>query len=230
MTILVINSRVANLHSVVKALQLGGAAVQITDRYQDFAGARAIVLPGVGAFDAGMTALQQKDLIHPLQDWAAKGKPLLGICLGLQMLFERSAEGEKAGLGILKGDVQRLPALPAVPLPHMGWNRLEICGSASSASTSSASTSSAGDGWVLWQHLPAHPWVYFVHSYYVEPVDKMIVTATTDYGGFHPAVAVGQGNIMGLQFHPEKSGPIGLQILKNFVQYAGVLAETGNYG
>ncbi|MFN3361974.1 MAG: imidazole glycerol phosphate synthase subunit HisH, partial [Pseudanabaenaceae cyanobacterium] len=179
-------------------------------RYQDFAQARAIVLPGVGAFDAGMAALAAKDLIYPLQDWAAAGKPLLGICLGLQLLFERSAEGEKEGLGILNGEVRRLPSIPGVPLPHMGWNRLQI-----------------SPGGVLWQGLPPRPWVYFVHSYYVDPLDKSIVTATTDYGGFHPPVAVGQGNIMGLQFHPEKSGPIGLQILQNFVQYVAV--ARGDY-
>lgn len=212
MSIILIDSGIANIHSAAKALELWGTPVIITDRYHDFSQAKGIVLPGVGAFDPAMAALKHKDLIRPLQDWVAQGKPLLGICLGMQLLFNRSEEGESEGLGIVAGVVRRLPQVQDLPLPHMGWNQLEI-----------------KTNHLLWHHLPPNPWVYFVHSYYAEPTDPSIISATVDYGGYHPAVAIEQGNVMGLQFHPEKSATIGLQILQNFVQSVGLLPKEVNY-
>jgi glutamine amidotransferase len=212
MSIILIDSGIANIHSAAKALELWGTPVKITDRSEDFCQARGIVLPGVGAFDPGMAALKQKDLIHPLQDWVAQDRPLLGICLGMQLLFDRSEEGESAGLGIVSGVVRRLPQVKDVPLPHMGWNQLEI-----------------KRNHFLWHHLPPNPWVYFVHSYYAEPNNPSTISATVDYGGYHPTVSVTQGNVMGLQFHPEKSATVGLQILRNFVQSVGLLPKEVNY-
>lgn len=200
MTILLIDSGIANIHSAAKALELWGAEVKITDQSQDLQYAQALVLPGVGAFDAGMQALKQKDLIRPLQDWVQLGKPLLGICLGMQLLFDRSEEGNEPGLGIIPGTIRRLPEIPGMPLPHMGWNQLEL-----------------QTHHPLWHHLPTPAWVYFVHSYYAEPTDRATISATVNYGEFHPTVSVIKENIMGLQFHPEKSATAGLQILKNFV-------------
>ncbi len=212
MSILLIDSGIANIHSAAKALELWGAPVQITDRSEDFQDAQGIVLPGVGAFDAGMAALHAKNLVRPLQDWATQGKPLLGICLGMQLLFHRSEEGTKAGLGIIPGEVRRLPRIEGIPLPHMGWNQLEI-----------------HRDHFLWHHLPPRPWVYFVHSYYAVPADPSAISATVEYGGFHPAVAVQQGNVLGLQFHPEKSATIGLQILENFVRSLSPIPEQISY-
>lgn len=212
MTILLIDSGIANIHSAAKALELWGAEVKITDRWQDFSQAQAVLLPGVGAFDPAMQALKQKDLLHPLQDWVAQGKPLLGICLGMQLLFDRSAEGTEPGLGIIPGEIHRLPSIPSMPLPHMGWNQLEI-----------------HTNHYLWQNLPPLPWVYFVHSYYAEPADRSTISATVNYGGFHPAVAVVKDNVMGLQFHPEKSAASGLQILKNFVQSLSISPKEVSY-
>ncbi len=212
MSILIVDSGIANIHSAAKALELLGAEVKVTDRGTDFSQAQGVVLPGVGAFDPGMEALAQKDLIHPLQDWVGSGKPLLGICLGMQLLFDQSEEGQLPGLGIIPGVVRRLPQLPDVPLPHMGWNQLEI-----------------KQNHFLWHHLPPQAWVYFVHSYYADPKDSSTISATVNYGGHHPPAAVQQGNVVGLQFHPEKSAASGLQILRNFVQFVGLSPKEVSY-
>jgi glutamine amidotransferase len=145
--------------------------------------------------------LRSRDLEQPIKDIIASGKPFLGICLGLQILFESSAEGTQPGLGIIKGKVKRFVREPEITIPHMGWNQLELTQPKS----------------ILWEHLPPQPWVYFVHSYYVDPSEPQVRAATVTHGTQTVTAAIAQENLMAVQFHPEKSSNIGLQILSNFV-------------
>ena len=131
----------------------------------------------------------------------ASGKPFLGICLGLQILFESSAEGKEPGLGIVPGTVKRFQSEPGITIPHMGWNQLNLTQPACP----------------LWQQLPPNPWVYFVHSFYVDPADSSIRAATITHGSQTVTAAIARDNLMAVQFHPEKSSTAGLQILANFV-------------
>jgi glutamine amidotransferase len=131
----------------------------------------------------------------------ASGKPFLGICLGLQILFEASEEGKEPGLGVVAGTVRRFHPEPGITIPHMGWNQLELTQPESP----------------LWQQLPAQPWVYFVHSYYVDPIDPQLRAATITHGSQTVTAAIARDNLMAVQFHPEKSSTAGLQILSNFV-------------
>jgi imidazole glycerol-phosphate synthase subunit HisH len=199
--IAVIDYDMGNLHSVCKGLEKAGATPKITHSFKEIEQADAVVLPGVGAFDPAVQHLRARDLEQPIKDTIASGKPFLGICLGLQILFESSAEGTQPGLGIVKGKVKRFLPEPDITIPHMGWNQLEITQPKS----------------IMWEHLPAHPWVYFVHSYYVEPTDPQIRAATVTHGTQTVTAAIAQENLMAVQFHPEKSSNIGLQILSNFV-------------
>ncbi len=200
--ILIVDYGVGNLRSVQKALEHVGAPATISaDAATMEATARdpssAIVLPGVGAFGDGMRELQRRGLVDPLLRLARSGKPLLGICLGMQLLFERSEEmGEHKGLGLLPGQVLRFPPGP-LKVPHVGWNQLHprqhplLAGIADGAHT------------------------YFVHSYYAAPAEPGDVLATTDYG-LEFAAVVGRDQVWGAQFHPEKSQEVGLQLLANF--------------
>lgn len=185
-----------NLHSVQRALERLGAEVDPVHHAAAIAPCDALVLPGVGAFDPAMERLRATGLEEPLKASCAAGRPLLGICLGLQLLFEASDEGQAAGLGLLPGRVRALPRHPGHPIPHMGWAPL----------------------------LPAKPspllpageppaWVYFVHSYAAEPSDAALVTAWVDWAGTPVTAAVWQGVIAACQFHPEKSGPVGEAML-----------------
>ncbi|MFM7372688.1 MAG: imidazole glycerol phosphate synthase subunit HisH, partial [Sphaerospermopsis kisseleviana] len=160
-----------------------------------------IVLPGVGAFDPAMQHLRSRGLEQPIKDVIASGKPFLGICLGLQILFESSAEGTQPGLGIVRGKVRRFRPEPGIAIPHMGWNQLQLTQPRS----------------ILWEHLPHQPWVYFVHSYYVEPTEPQIRAAIVTHGSQTVTAAIAHENLMAVQFHPEKSSNIGLQVLSNFV-------------
>jgi glutamine amidotransferase len=189
----------SNLRSVQKALEFVGAQVEVTDNPAVVAQAKKLVLPGVGAFGAGMKALRERGLAEAVIAAANNHIPLLGICLGMQFLFEVSEEmGEHAGLGLVRGRVVRFPQNGLV-VPHMGWNQIE---------PTRAHPLLAG--------IAPGSYSYFVHSYYCEPTDAAATLATTDYG--HPfAAIVGQNNIYGIQFHPEKSQQVGLQILQNFV-------------
>jgi imidazole glycerol-phosphate synthase subunit HisH len=155
----------------------------------------------VGAFDPAMQHLRSRGLEEPIKEAIASGKPFLGICLGLHILFESSAEGTQPGLGIIKGKVRRFRSEPDITIPHMGWNQLEVTQPKS----------------ILWEHLPSDPWVYFVHSYYVDPTDPLIRAATITHGTQTVTAAIAHENLMAVQFHPEKSSNIGLQILSNFV-------------
>jgi imidazole glycerol-phosphate synthase subunit HisH len=199
--IAVLDYGMGNLHSVCKGLEKAGATPIITDSPKVIEQADAVVLPGVGSFDPAIQQLRKHCLEQPIKHALASGKPFLGICLGLQMLFESSEEGLEPGLGIIKGKVRRFRPEPDITIPHMGWNQLDFTQPKS----------------LLWEHLPPHPWVYFVHSYYVDPTDKNIRAATVNHGSQTITAAIAHDNLMAVQFHPEKSSNIGLQILSNFV-------------
>ena len=190
-----------NMRSVEKALiHLGEKPIVTRDR-EKILSADRIILPGVGSFGDAMENLEKFGLPDILKEAVDSGIPLLGICLGMQVLFEESEESKGVkGLGFLKGKILRIPAKEGLKIPHMGWNSLEY----------------PREG-RLFQDIPEHSNVYFVHSYYLKAEDEDIVTATADYGvKIHASVE--RGNVFGCQFHPEKSGEIGLQILKNFVE------------
>ncbi|MCL1464324.1 imidazole glycerol phosphate synthase subunit HisH [Argonema galeatum] len=199
--IAVVDYDMGNLHSVCKGLEKAGAIPKITDSPTDIAQADAVVLPGVGSFDPAVQQLRSRGLVEPIKQALASGKPFLGICLGLQILFDRSEEGNEPGLGIIPGIVRRFRPEPGLTIPHMGWNQLEFTQPKVS----------------LWQGLSSESWVYFVHSYYVDPVDPKICAATVTHGSQKVTAAIARNNLMAVQFHPEKSSTTGLQILSNFV-------------
>lgn len=200
--IAVIDYDMGNLHSACKGLERAGAKTQITDRSTDLEQADAVVLPGVGAFDPAMQHLRSRGLVEAICQVVASGKPFLGICLGLQILFEGSEEGSEPGLGIVAGTVKRFRPEPGITIPHMGWNQLEL----------------NQPQLPLWQQLTPQSWVYFVHSYYVDPIDPDIRAATVTHGTQAVTAAIARDNLVAVQFHPEKSSTAGLQILSNFVQ------------
>ncbi len=188
-----------NIKSVEKALQLLGEEVILTRDSEVLLAADKVILPGVGNFGDAMHNLKTFGLIPVIHEIAGRGTPFLGICLGLQLLFERSEESPGAeGLGLLKGEILRIPDNPGLKIPHMGWNSLKL----------------KNDG-RLFSGIGEEPYVYFVHSYYLKAEDEKIVKAVTEYGVQIDA-SVEQGNIFACQFHPEKSSDVGLQILKNF--------------
>lgn len=199
--IAVIDYDMGNLHSACKGLEKAGATPSITDCAAKILNADAVVLPGVGAFDPAMRHLRERDLEAPIKQAIAQGKPFLGICLGLQILFDGSEEGVEAGLGIVSGTVRHFKREPEITIPHMGWNQLEL----------------TQPQLALWQQLNPNPYVYFVHSFYVEPLDPSINAATVTHGTQTVTAAIARDNLMAVQFHPEKSSDNGLQILSNFV-------------
>lgn len=205
MEIAVIDYGIGNLRSVEKALQHLGLDAALTQDPADLRGAAKLVLPGVGAFGQCVTALRAHGFVEPLLERIAAGVPLLGICVGLQMLFERSEENpDVAGLGVLQGSVVRFngPAFSgpdALKVPQIGWNALEF----------------AQPVHPLFAGITPGSHVYFVHSYHACPVDAGAMLAWSDYGGRF-CCAAGRGNVAGVQFHPEKSQAVGLRILKNF--------------
>ncbi len=198
--IAVVDYDMGNLHSVCKGLENAGGTPQITDVPAEIEQADAVVLPGVGSFDPAIQHLRSRDLIGPVKDAIASGKPFLGICLGLQILFDSSEEGKEPGLGIIPGEVRRFKSEPGLTIPHMGWNTLELKQQVT-----------------LWQNLPVNPWVYFVHSYYVAPSEPTVQAATVTHGSQTVTAAIARGNLTAVQFHPEKSSSAGLQMLANFV-------------
>lgn len=200
--IAVIDSGVANLRSVANALKHLGATARIAHTPDDLDGADRIILPGVGAFAAGMAQLRSRGFVEPLRDRARQSVPILGICLGMQLLFERSEEmGEHEGLGLLKGSIVRFP-VDGPKVPHIGWNQLRQYGAPP-----------------LLKGVPAGSYAYFVHSYYAQVASPDMILADTSYGIDFPAV-VGQGSVYGAQFHPEKSQYTGLKLLANFMEMA----------
>ena len=198
----VIDYGAGNLRSVVHALKhLQAHNMRLVEHGSELDGASKIILPGVGAFGAGMEQMRQRDLVMPLLDAFARGIPYLGICVGMQMLFDFGEEmGEHEGLGIIPGRVIRFPEFPDRKVPHMGWNQLDV-----------------QERSALFQGLDKRSHVYFVHSYYCAPEDAGAIIASVDYG-VEFAAAVQSGNIYGVQFHPEKSQRNGLRILNNFLR------------
>jgi imidazole glycerol-phosphate synthase subunit HisH len=194
-----------NLRSVEKALKKVGADVRVTREPKGMVGASAVVLPGVGAFDDCLNAMQRQDLLAGVKDFIQTGKPFLGICVGYQALFEKSEEFNSCavGLNIFKGKVRRFSETPGLKIPQIGWNQIDI----------------AQTNCPLFKNIADASYVYFVHSFFPEPLDDSVVATRTIYGDTF-ASSVWKDNIFATQFHPEKSQGIGLQLLKNFVDLA----------
>lgn len=197
--ITIVDYGMGNLRSVQKGFEKVHAAARISNSPEEIATAEKLVLPGVGAFRDAIAELKRLNLVEPLLDALAKDRPFLGICLGLQLLFDVSFEdGEHRGLGVIPGEVRRFESAPGFKVPHMGWNTLDVV---------RPNPLLAG--------LPDPPSVYFVHSYHVVPTDSSVIATQTAYG--NPFVSmVSRGRLFATQFHPEKSQRVGLKLLENF--------------
>lgn len=199
--IAIIDYGMGNIHSVNKALQLFGARTIITNKSEEILGSEKVVLPGVGAFDDAMLELKKQNLIPVINEGIKNKKPFLGICLGMQLLFESSEEAKKAkGLGIFKGIVKRFGDKQGLKVPHIGWNQIK----------------KLSNECPLLKDIDDKSHVYFCHSYYPMPKQKKDIVSTCDYG-LEFASIVWQDNVYGVQFHPEKSQKVGLKMLENFV-------------
>ncbi|MCI8980495.1 MAG: imidazole glycerol phosphate synthase subunit HisH [Clostridia bacterium] len=197
--IAIIDYGAGNLHSVKNALDFLGAESKITGSTSEILSADKVILPGVGAFGSAMNALTASGLKEVIFEVADKGTPLLGICLGLQLMFEKSEEApDVKGLGLFKGTIVKIPDR-GLKIPHMGWNDIEV----------------VKDSRIL-HNIGENPFVYFVHSYYLNASDESVVSAYTHYGE-RLGIAVEKDNVFATQFHPEKSGETGMKILKNFI-------------
>lgn len=205
MNILVIDYGSGNLRSVRNALEATGGKSLVSNDPQEISVADAIIIPGVGAGTTAMQAIRHKHLVDPIRNFARSGRPVLGICLGLQILMDSTTEGDTSCLGIIPGEVYHLPI--DVKVPHMGWNSVKFT-----------------RAHPVFKNLPASPYFYFVHSYYANPTNPDVVVGSTEYGVQFCSVLV-KDNIIATQFHPEKSGELGLNIYKNFIEY--VLSNSG---
>lgn len=204
----IIDYGMGNLRSVQKAFEKLNVPAVILTSPHELQGCDGVILPGVGAFRDAISELKRQDFVSAIYDYVASDKPLMGICLGQQLLFDRSYEdGDYAGLGIIPGEVVRFHSEPGLKIPHMGWNSLQI-----------------ERPNPLLNGLHNGDYVYFVHSYHVSPVDNEVIIATTQHGHQRFAAAVSLGNVYATQFHPEKSQSVGLRILQNFADF--VLAAT----
>jgi imidazole glycerol-phosphate synthase subunit HisH len=194
-----------NLRSAQKALLKVGASVRVVQRPEELTEARAVVLPGVGAFDDCVNALQKQEMLEASRKFIQSGRPFLGICVGYQALFEKSEEFNScaAGMGIFNGKVVRFNEQPGLKIPQIGWNQIEL----------------AKSDCPIFRGIPGGSYVYFVHSFFPKPVDLSIVATRTTHGETF-ASAVWRDNVYATQFHPEKSQKVGLQLLKNFVDLA----------
>ena len=198
--IAIIDYGAGNIRSIEKALEHVGAVVQVTENPTVVARAEAVVLPGVGSGGAAMARMTQRGLDDAIRQATEQGKPFLGICLGMQLLADHHAEGEVDGLGLFSGEVRRIAHGPKIP--HMGWNQVTPLHS----------------NLPIFANIAPEAYFYFAHSYYVEPREQQGVAAVTDYGSPYCSVIVTE-RVWGTQFHPEKSGEVGLQLLKNFVKW-----------
>ncbi|HAJ74130.1 MAG TPA: imidazole glycerol phosphate synthase subunit HisH [Lachnospiraceae bacterium] len=199
--IAIIDYDAGNIKSVEKALQKLGADVIVTRDPDEIRKAGKVILPGVGSFGDAMQNLHSFGLVPVIREVVEKGTPFLGICLGLQLLFDRSEESPGVeGLGLLKGEILRIPDGPGLKIPHMGWNSLDLHGEGK-----------------LFRNVPRNAYMYFVHSYYLKASDRDIVKATAEYGVTIDA-SVEKDNIFACQFHPEKSSDMGMDILKSFME------------
>ncbi|MCM1286005.1 MAG: imidazole glycerol phosphate synthase subunit HisH [Acetobacter sp.] len=202
--IAIIDYGAGNLSSVKKALDYLGAECEITQDKNKILSASHVILPGVGSFGDAMESMHSRGLVEVVKEAAASGKPFLGICLGLQLLFESSEESPNVkGLGLLKGSIVEIPKKDGLKVPHMGWNSISI---------------KKNDG--IFNNITDESYFYFVHSYYLKNAEDKNVAATTEYG-VNIQCAVQNGNLCATQFHPEKSSSAGLQILKNFLAMEG---------
>lgn len=200
--IAIVDYGAGNLKSVEKVFEFLGEEVKITNSEEEIKNAKGIVLPGVGAFKDAMNKLEGVNLIKILKELIAQDTPFLGICLGLQMLFDYSEEGGERveGLGVLKGGVKRFKPDSNLKTPHMGWNNLKI-----------------EKDTFIFKNIPDMSWFYYVHSYFIEAEDKEIVIGKTNYGIEFDAI-IQKGNLIATQFHPEKSGFVGVKMISNFIE------------
>jgi len=189
-----------NIHSVKKSLESLGQEILLIKNFNESKSCKALILPGVGAFDPAMINLINTDLINDLRNWVDSGKSFLGICLGLQLLFESSEEGKVQGLGILKGKIQKIPNIVNQRIPHMGWCQLLPI---------KPNT--------LLQLEELNNWVYFVHSYHAIPDDLNIIAAQVNYGSEKLTAIIEEDNLLACQFHPEKSGKTGEKFLRRWL-------------
>jgi imidazole glycerol-phosphate synthase subunit HisH len=201
----VIDYGIGNVHSVLKALRHEGAEVLLSGAPDDIVSAERLVLPGVGAFGDGMRALAERRQLEPIFEYARRGRPLLGICLGMQLLLAKSEEfGSYEGLGLIAGSVLAIEKRPHIKVPQIGWNRI---------------VPRPGGSWrgTLLEPLEPGTMMYFVHSFTAVPADERDRLADADYGGQRISAAVQRGNVIGCQFHPEKSGSAGLRVIDRFL-------------
>ncbi|MDA1188917.1 MAG: imidazole glycerol phosphate synthase subunit HisH [Chloroflexi bacterium] len=204
--IVIVDYQAGNLRSVQKAMERFGAAPSISSDADEIRAADGLVFPGQGACDSAMRHIRERGLEEPIKAFIESGRPFLGVCLGLQLLLEGSDEGDEPGLGVLKGWVRRLP--DGQKIPHMGWNQVRL-----------RMSHPVLDG------IPDNSEFYFVHSYYADPVDPSVVAGTTEYGIEFCSVAA-RDSVIAVQFHPEKSGDLGLKIYENFIRLVS-LAGVG---
>jgi glutamine amidotransferase len=206
----VVDYGMGNLFSVSRALEACGAQPVLMDTPEAIIDADILILPGVGAFADGMAGLRDRNLIEPLKAYAKTGRPMLGICLGMQMMLETAEEfGTHEGLGLIPGRVEAIPTVDTNgqphKIPHIGWNELEKPAGAEHWQDS------------ILAEIPEGARMYFVHSFMAQPSDEKARLADCDYNGQRISAVLKSGNVYGTQFHPEKSGPLGLQILRNFI-------------
>ena len=222
----IVDYGVGNLHSLNKAVKLFTDNAVITEDKDTIASSDGVILPGVGAFEAGMSGLKVRNLIDTVKNFAAAGRPMLGICLGAQLMLSKGFEfGEFDGLGIVPGKVTHFPELPEKEkIPHIGWNHIYLVRNlmprASAVPRTERISNEVNSPWenTILDGIPENANVYFVHSYILVPDDPSNILALANYGGYEFCAAIRKGNIYGCQFHPEKSGPIGLNIIKNFIE------------
>ena len=200
MKVVVVDYGLGNLRSVYNALNYIGVAAKISESPEDVKEADKIVFPGVGAFGDAIKGLKKRSLDKAIKDAISSGKPYFGMCLGLQLLFEKSEESEESGLSVFKGEVKRFDEKKGIKIPQIGWNTVKKLKNIR-----------------LLTEIEDKSYFYFDHSFYVEPQDKSVVVATTDYGVEFTSI-VEKGNVTAVQFHPERSQDLGLKMLRNFFE------------
>ena len=207
-TVHIVDYGIGNLYSVARAIERAGGEAQLTTDWKEIGAAERLILPGVGAFEPCARTLRDLGLVEPVIEFARSGRPFMGICVGMQLLFDYSEEfGVNSGLGLIHGHVAAIPADGVRKVPHIGWSPLVL-----------PETRTSWAGSVLEQHEPGQSSAYFVHSYSCVPVDRRHRLANVDYAGYEICAAVQSENVTGFQCHPEKSGNAGLKILQNFLE------------